>query len=237
MTRLVLWDIDHTLIQTGGVGREISGESFEIVTGLRMKQQAAVQGVTEPVIFRETARLHGLETGRGEFEAFAQALTARHVARAAELAERGHALPGAAAALSALAEQPDVVQTTVTGNVRGAAQVKLAAFGLDTHIDFTVGAYGEDDEVRGELVRIAAARAGAKHGVPFAGGDLVLFGDTPADVEAGVRNGAFVVAVASGKSSAAELERAGADVVLEDLTDTARIVALVTGGRHGTLAR
>ncbi|WP_414169923.1 hypothetical protein ACMATS_32595 [Streptoverticillium reticulum] len=74
LRRVVLWDIDHTLIDTRGVGRKLSGIAFEQVTGLRMEQQARIDGITEPVIFRETAKLHGLETGRRDFERFAQAL-------------------------------------------------------------------------------------------------------------------------------------------------------------------
>jgi phosphoglycolate phosphatase len=223
MKRLVLWDIDHTLVDTRGVGRELSAEAFLDATGVVMLQQAAVDGVTEPVIFRETARMHQLETGRAEFEAFARALTARHVARSSELAERGCALPGAAEALSALARRAGVVQTTVTGNVRGAAQVKLAAFGLDRHLDLAVGAYGEDDEERAGLVRIAVDRAAVKYGaMPLS--DAVLIGDTPADAEAGTSCGVFTIAVASGRTPAADLRVAGADVVLDDLTDTGAVV-------------
>ncbi|GAA1330975.1 hypothetical protein GCM10009647_070720 [Streptomyces sanglieri] len=65
--KLVLWDIDHTLIATRGVGRELFGECFEHVTGVRMEQQAAVDGMTEPIIFRETARLHGITSDRAMF--------------------------------------------------------------------------------------------------------------------------------------------------------------------------
>ncbi|MEU4506921.1 hypothetical protein [Streptomyces sp. NPDC024089] len=67
--KLVLWDIDHTLIATHGVGRELFGKCFEHVTGVRMEQQAAVDGMTEPMFFRGTACLHGITSDRAMFEA------------------------------------------------------------------------------------------------------------------------------------------------------------------------
>lgn len=221
MTRLVLWDIDHTLIDTRGVGRELSGTAFLRTTGLRMRQQAKIDGITEPVIFRETAKLHGLATDRADFESFAQALAEEHLAHLADLRERGHALPGAAAALTALANTPEVVQTIVTGNVRSVAEIKLQVFGLDHHIQWDLGAYGEDADVRAELVRLSLERAGVG---PT---DAVLVGDTPADVEGALENDVRVIAVASGRSDADALREAGAHSVLPDLNDTDRFVALV----------
>jgi len=221
MPRLVLWDIDHTLIESRGVGRELSAAAFEQVTGQRMRDQATIDGITEAVIFRETAKLHGLTTSRADFERFAQALTEQHVQRARELRERGAALPGAAVALDALATA-GVRQTVVTGNVRKVAEIKLNVFGLDTRIDWSAGAYGEDADLRPALVDLALTRSSN------VAAKTVLIGDTPADVEGGRQNGVRVIAVATGRSSAAELREAGADVVLDDLTDAALLLRLVT---------
>lgn len=222
LRRVVLWDIDHTLIDTRGVGRKLSGIAFERATGLRMEQQAQIDGITEPVIFRETAKLHGLQTGRRDFERFAQALAEAHVQHAAELRERGHALPGAAAALDAMAAVPEVAQTVVTGNVRPVAETKLGVFGLDRHIRWEMGAYGEDADERAELVSIALQRSGA------APTDAVLVDDTPAGVAAGIANRVKVIAVATGRSSATELAQAGAHVAVADLTDIAAIVSALS---------
>ncbi|MCZ1012285.1 HAD family hydrolase [Streptomyces lydicus] len=220
MARLVLWDIDHTLISTRGVGRALSAAAFEEVTGQPMREQVQINGITEPVIFRETAKLHGLTTDRKDFERFAKALAEQHLHRAAELREHGHALPGAAAALDALAAA-GVRQTVVTGNVKGAAKVKLGVFGLDTHIDWDSGAYGEDADLRSGLVELALRRSGSEPR------NAALIGDTPADVEGGRATGVRVVAVATGRSSAEELLSAGADVVLQDLTDIDLLARLV----------
>ncbi|MFE9319218.1 HAD family hydrolase [Streptomyces albidoflavus] len=210
---LVLWDIDHTLIDTRGVGRELSARAFRETTGLEMQDQAAIDGITEAVIFRETAQLHGLNPSRPDFERFATALEEQHIEHAAHLRERGHALPGAAALLDALADI-GVRQTAVTGNVRAVARIKLEVFGLDRHIEWDHGAYGEDADLRPDLVAMALRRAGA------AAHETVLIGDTPADVEGGLAHGVHVIAVATGRSTAAELRAVGAHVVFTDLTDT-----------------
>jgi phosphoglycolate phosphatase len=225
--RIILWDIDHTLIDTRGVGRELSAQAFEKVTGVPMQRQAKIDGITESVIFRETAKLHGLTTNRRDFERFAEALTEAHIARAAELRERGHALPGAAAALDALAALPGIVQTTLTGNVRRVAEIKLEVFGLDQHIVWEIGAFGEDDDLRTELVLIALKRETSAFGEPVTPTDAVLIGDTPADVQAGLEADVPVIAVASGRSSADDLREAGAIRVLPSLVDTASLVALL----------
>ncbi|MCO8308247.1 MULTISPECIES: HAD family hydrolase [Streptomyces] len=222
MSLLVLWDIDHTLVDTRGVGRELWAEAFEEVTGQPMREQARIDGSTEPVILRETLELHGLEDSRDLFERFAQALGAAHVRRAAELRERGHALPGAPSVLSGLAVRDGIVQTVVTGNIRTAAEVKLAAFGLDPYMDLTLGAFGEDADERPGLVRIALGRA------QMPAESAVLVGDTPSDVRGGLAAGVRVVAVATGRTPPDELRAAGAAEVVNDLADTERMLKLLT---------
>ncbi|MFD5051066.1 HAD family hydrolase [Streptomyces tendae] len=220
MPELVLWDIDHTLMATRGLGRELWSQAFTEVTGTRMETQASVTGSTERVILRETARLHGIPYSDELFAAFADALGFVHMRRAAELREHGHALPGAARVLASLAER-GVRQSVVTGNVRAAAEVKLSVFGLDTHLLLDEGAYGEDGEGRPELLRKALTRADVS---PAA---AVFLGDTPADVTGGREAGIRVVAVATGKTPAGELREAGAATVLDDLTDTLRALTTI----------
>ncbi|GGU62348.1 HAD family hydrolase [Streptomyces daghestanicus] len=217
MPELVLWDIDHTLMATRGLGRELWAAAFEQVTGVGLREQASVTGSTERVILRETARLHGVTYDDELFARFTDALGAEHIRRTAELRERGHALPGAAAALAAL-EERGVRQSVVTGNVRTAAEVKLATFGLDAYLRLDDGACGEDGEGRPELLRLALHRAGVQ------AAEAVFLGDTPADVAGGHEAGVRVVAVATGKTPAAELEAAGAELVLDGLADTAQVL-------------
>ncbi|MDH6628753.1 phosphoglycolate phosphatase [Streptomyces sp. LBL] len=223
MPELVLWDVDHTLMATRGLGGELWADAFQQVTGMVLREQASVTGSTERVILRETARLHGVSYSDELFTRFADTLGAAHVRRAAELRERGHALPGVAAVLATLADR-GVRQSVVTGNVRQAAEVKLAVFGLDTYLRLDDGAYAEDGEARPELLLAALDHAG----VPPE--KAVFLGDTSADVAGGREAGVPVVAVATGRTSADELRAAGAEMVLDDLADTERVAAVLGVG-------
>jgi phosphoglycolate phosphatase len=229
--KLVLWDIDLTLIQAGPIGRELYAAAFQQATGHPMRRRADMAGRLDPDIFRDTIAAHDLDPASHSFPRFAEALAVAYASRSRELREQGRALPGAEAALAALAGLPGVVQTVLTGNVRAVAMVKLAAFGLDHYVDFEIGAYATDGPVRAHLVGVAQQRASAKHGVSFDAGRTVLVGDTLHDVAAGRQGGALVVAVASGRTTRAELLGAGADVVLTDLTDTAALLEAVAAGR------
>jgi phosphoglycolate phosphatase len=140
---------------------------------------------------------------------------------------KGIALPGAAAALAALAANGPVRQSVLTGNVKAMAEVKLAPFGLTAHLDLDIGAYGNESGVRSDLVALARDRAFAAYGHDYGGQATVLVGDTPLDVEAALTTGARAVGVATGRSSEAELAAAGAHAVLPDLADTAEVVAAV----------
>jgi phosphoglycolate phosphatase-like HAD superfamily hydrolase len=227
--RLVLWDIDLTLIQVGPIGRELYAAAFHRATGQPMRWRAETVGRLDPDIFRDTIEAHSLDPAAHPFPRFAEALAEAYSSRSGELRERGHVLPGAAAALAALAGVPGSVQTVLTGNVPAVAIIKLATFDLDRYVDFEIGAYGPDGDVRADLVGVAQRRAGARHGVTFDAGSTVLVGDTPLDVAAGRDGGAFVLAVASGRATEADLRKAGADVVLPDLTDTVAVLqALAT---------
>ena len=122
-------------------------------------------------------------------------LAAADGAAAAEV----RALPGAAAAIAALAAA-GARQSVLTGNIRPLAELKLAAAGLGEHLDLDVGAYGDAHEVRAELVTVARRAARAAYGADFGGRSTVLVGDTPLDVEAALASGARVVGVATGAS-------------------------------------
>ncbi len=229
-TTLVLWDIDHTLIDTGGVGSEIYATAFQEVTGRPLEEQADVSGRTEPVIFRETAQLHGIDAPADLFSAFAEHQARLYVERSGEMRHRGCILPGVPEALRAVAERPDIIQSVLTGNTRPSAEAKLLAFGLDGYLDMDSGAYGTDDDTRVNLVGVGQERATQAHGVPFDAARTVLIGDTPNDVQAAHDGGARIIAVATGRDSADDLRAAGASTVFRDLTDTAALVEAIRGG-------
>jgi len=174
---------------------------------------------------------HGIEPTADHVARMPEVLETATNSKAAVLRERGHELPGAREALAALQETPGVIQSVLSGNIRPNAFTKLSVFGLNPYIDFEVGGYGSDDEVRENLVGVARERTSAKYSVNFDKNTTVLIGDTPRDVSAGRNGGAHVVAVASGSDSMEVLCSEGADVVLPDLRDTQAVVAAVTGFR------
>lgn len=229
---LVLWDIDHTLIETRGVGGEIYAHAFQAVTGHPLDEMPTLSGRTEPVIFREALKTHGIDGDENLYNRFADEQARGYAAREDEMRRRGRALPGAAEALRALAERPDVIQSILTGNTRPAAEIKLRTFGLDRYLDLDVGAYGTDDDDRPNLVNIARQRAQAAHDVRYDAGSTVLIGDTINDVAAAHDGGARIIAVATGSDSTEDLANAGAETVLEDLTRTDDFLAAIYQGQH-----
>ncbi|HVQ97096.1 MAG TPA: haloacid dehalogenase-like hydrolase [Mycobacteriales bacterium] len=227
--KLVLWDIDHTLINAGGVGAEMFTQALEQVMGRPSRMLANMAGRTDTVILADTLELHGLTPSAELFDRFAAALAANYTPHQRDrLRTHGHVLPGAAEALAALAARPDVVQSTLTGNVKPVAIIKLATFGLDQWIDFDAGAYGSEASARADLVPLARGRAAARYGTSFAGTATILIGDTPADIEAALANGAAIIAVATGGSSPADLKAAGAEIVLPDLERTTELLAAIS---------
>ena len=234
VSRLVLWDVDHTLIETGGVGREVYRAAFEAVTGQPLGRMADATGATERALFRKTLQINGMDDRLAAelFGRFAARQAAEYVARADELRRRGRALPGVPFILATLHHDVSTVQTVVTGNTRECARVKLATFGLADLLDLTVGAYGTDSDDRAELVALARERAAAVYGVEFPVTATTLVGDTRADMAAGVRTGVWTVGVATGRTPVEQLAAAGANVTLEDLSDRERALRALTGCEH-----
>ncbi len=233
MRRLVLWDIDGTLVQAGEVGRDIFTEAFQAVLGRAPDQVTAralvMAGRTDPEIALEFLADHQVLEGEEHLPAFSAALITALAAKAAVIRERGRALPGAREALEALGRTDGVVQSLLTGNLQPNALLKLASFELDGYLDFEVGGFGSDHHHRPSLVDVARAKAERKYGRGFPGTATVLVGDTPLDVAAGRAGGARVVAVATGPFRADELRQTDADAVLEDLGDTGATVAAILG--------
>jgi phosphoglycolate phosphatase len=231
---LVLWDVDHTLMETRGVGVELFRSAFSKATGRELVHPAEVTGRTEPAIFRETAELHRIPYSAALFDRYAELLAAGYETHAAELASRGRALPGAHDAIAALGRAGGIVQSVLTGNLRPVAETKLEVFGLDAGLDLDVGAYGSDHDERACLVPVARRRAAGKYHVRFDGQATVLIGDSPSDVQAGLDSSARVIAVATGRNTAAELRQAGASMILPGLQDASAVVEAVLRGTHHT---
>lgn len=159
---------------------------------------------------------------------YSEALLAE-AAAAGRLAAGGHACPGTADVLARLADDPRVVSTLLTGNIEPNALVKVAAFGLESWLDLTVGAYGSDATDRNLLVPIALRRLSARRGVDIAAADAWVIGDTPRDLACARAAGARCLLVATGRYGLDDLAALEPDAVLEDLQDGPAVVALLTG--------
>ncbi|MFE3202033.1 HAD family hydrolase [Embleya sp. NPDC055664] len=231
--RLVLWDIDHTLIDGGKVSRRAYAAAFRQVAGRALEQPWQFDGRTEMAAASEVLRLHGLSPEDGLLAAFLDLIVAELRQREAELAAEGRVLAGALEALTALGTMPDVRQSVLTGNLYALAVLKMNVFGLADHVDFRVGAYGEDAYERIDLPARAFARTEEHLGRRHVGADTVIVGDTLRDVATARAAGARSVAVATGLTSAAALTAAGADVVLTDLADTEEVLSALLGGGSG----
>jgi phosphoglycolate phosphatase-like HAD superfamily hydrolase len=231
--RLVLWDVDGTLVQAGAVGRDIFTEAFQAVVGRDPDAVTAralvMAGRTDPEIALEFLAAHQIADGEGRLPAFSEALVTALAAKATLIRERGRALPGAEEVLAALGREPGVVQSLLTGNVQPNALLKVASFGLDRFLDLEVGGFGSDHWHRPSLVKVARGKAEQRYGTTFAGTATVLVGDTPLDVAAGRSGDARAVAVATGPYGVDELQATGADAVLADLRDTGAALAAILG--------
>lgn len=214
---LVLWDIDNTLISARGFGGLMYREAFRTAFGRELSGPVDLGGRTEVDIIEETLRLHGIEHTDEAARLLSDALADSFETRRAELPGHGEVLPGALEALQHFAGDPRVHQGVLTANLRSVALIKLEEFGLAHLVDWDVSAFGDEHADRAELVTFARERA--QHIRPFTHDEVVLIGDTPHDVHAATKAGVRLVAVATGRSSRQDLHRAGAQIVIDDLSD------------------
>ncbi len=228
-TRLLMWDIDQTLCHTHPLGGESFLAALRALTGSEQSHSLDLAGRTDRYTCARALQAQGIADPEPYFEPFFELLATEFLARRHRLVETTGALPGAALVLAALAGQPHVTQTVVTGNIRRVAWEKLAAFDLARHLDFEVGGYGSDNEERAPLVRVARERAEAKHGRRF--DEVLVIGDTRHDIEGALANGVTAIGVATGRTSAAQLHAAGAHAVLDSLSDVDTVVKLLAGAR------
>ena len=230
---LVLWDVDGTLIKAGPAGRLAFADAVADVFGVEMPHHRLprMSGKTDPQIALEVLVELGIEATADHVDALAAALVRALAARVQQIRVEGEILPGVRAAIDALA-LAGAVQTLVTGNVAPNAKVKLAAVGLledalPSSLRLEIGAYGSDHCDRDMLVPIALRRC------RDAGIDVLLdatwvVGDTPRDLACARAAGVRCLLVATGTYGMDALEAAGADALVPDLTDTARVRDLLT---------
>ena len=234
MPTLLLFDIDGTLITTGGAGYRAIKRAVEVTLGVeRALEGIPVAGRTDSVILRDAVRAID---GRELTDDLRDRVRDNYmgILRAEIEAVRGGpgVLPGVRALLERLSGDAEFHVALLTGNFSQTAEIKLGYFDLWEH--FAWGAFGEDAVERNDLLPVAIARYRAHTGLDIASSDVVIIGDTPNDVEVARVGGARSVCVTTGQFDREALLAAGADVVFHDLSDVDEVMA-VLGGRGKTI--
>jgi phosphoglycolate phosphatase len=225
MKKLILWDIDGTLIVSHGAGVRAMEKALAQRFGVTMDLSAIDwAGRTDSWITGEVFRHVGLpdtpQNSHDYLEAYLELLPQ-------ELASgpQGQVLPGIFELLETLHHRTDLAQGLLTGNLRRGAEFKLTHYKVWHYFEF--GAFADDSPLRNDLGPHALRRAKEKHAVEFTPDRTVIIGDTPHDIECGKVIGAHTIAVATGKFSVQELSAHQPTAVFEDFADTAAFLKVI----------
>jgi phosphoglycolate phosphatase len=226
--RLVLFDIDGTLLNSEGLGRASMQRALAEVFGSAGDPSYRYDGKTDKQIVRDVMRLEGHSDeqidSRMETLILLYLEGLRTGARSGKFNVRPH--DGVVELLDALEARKDVVLGLLTGNVEPGARVKLTAAGIDPD-RFRINAFGSDHEDRPQLPAIAQRRASETLGLEIVGERLVVIGDTPADIECGRSLGARSIGVASGHYTVEQLEAHNPYAVVPSLADTQQVLETI----------
>lgn len=224
--RLVLFDIDGTILRSDGAGRRAMVAALREVYGAPGPEDHRYDGKTDPQIVREVMRIEGHHDAHIDERMDAlMTLYLAHLDRELEHIDM-FVYPGVRELLDALEARDDTILGLLTGNLREGAYAKLRAAGIDP-VRFRIGAFGSDHEHRPELPALARRRAQAELGIDLEGHHLVVIGDTPADIECGRSLGVRAIGVATGSYTVEELRRYQPHAVFETLEDTNRVVSAI----------
>ncbi len=213
MSRLLLFDIDCTLIDTGGAGMAALKQTASELFGAE-GPELDLAGSTDWGIVRGMLEHFDSDMQLEDFYSLYLEKLSPNLA-----AFEGKVLPGVTDLLDEV-KKSDAFLGLLTGNIAHGAQAKISHYGLDGYFSIQVGAYGDDHYDRNQLGPVALDRASSMHEVDFKANQSVVIGDTPKDIACGQAMGATTLAVATGRFSVAELEAYGADLVVEDLCDS-----------------
>ncbi|MFH1177794.1 MAG: HAD family hydrolase [Acidobacteriota bacterium] len=228
--RLILFDVDGTLISTAGrAGKALTSALLATYGTAGPFERYRYSGKTDPQIVFELLQMAGLQ--RTEIAPKLVTALERYVVNLETALQPGtvQVLPGARELLADLAARPEIRIGLLTGNIAPGAEIKLKAAGLLGW--FEIGAYGSDSENRDALVPVARERALARWGDDFAGTRTVVVGDAPADIRCARAGGARAVAVASGWTPREHLAALAPDAILDDLLLPRSLAALLDGGK------
>lgn len=215
--KLILFDIDGTLLSAGGAGTRSLDLAFRDLFSIdKAFKGIGMAGKTDVQIIKEGLATHNLKAKNGTIPEVIDSYL-RHL-RSEMNNDRKHVKPGIRTALERLKQAQGYPLGLLTGNLEEGARLKLGMFDLNQY--FPSGAFGSDDEDRNRLLPIAVKRFKEISGLEISFRDCIIVGDTPRDVFCAKPYGAFCLGVATGPYPADELVKAGADIVFENLTDT-----------------
>ena len=226
MTSLILFDIDGTLVLTGGAGGRAMSLAFQEIFGVRDALSGiSMAGRTDAWILADALTAHNIASDPKALVRFREAYLRHLTIELDKPGARKGLMPGVRELLDVLRRRDDVYVALLTGNYEEGARIKLEYFDLWRY--FPCGAFGDDAPQRDGLVSKALERIAASGGPSFSAADAVVIGDTPLDVACAAFCGARSIAVATGSHSVEELRAAGADVVMQDLSNTHEVVAAI----------
>lgn len=221
--KLVLFDIDGTLLTSGGAGERALRRGFRDRFGIDDDlTRVEIAGRTDSSIARRMLAAHSLEVTPENLAKFFDGYL--HFLAEELPASTGSLLPGILALLEALKPCPDIVLGLLTGNLARGAQLKLTHYGVWDFFEF--GAYADDHHDRDQLGHFARARAREKHGIEFPPERIFVLGDTPHDITCARAFGAKAVAIATGRFSRAELGALAPDFLFDDLADVPAVLRI-----------
>jgi phosphoglycolate phosphatase len=219
--RLLLFDIDGTLIHSGGAGVHALILAFKERFGIDDDfHDIEIAGMTDSGIVLSILNKHKIPATNENVSAFLDSYV--HFLSLELPRRKGKLLPGVLELLERLKSRPHVVLALLTGNVSRGARLKLEHYGVWHFFEF--GAFADDHRDRNELGRFARARAQEKHGREFGASEIDVIGDTPRDIACGKALGARTIAVATGRSSRDELAKHQPDFLIDDLSKVETIM-------------
>lgn len=222
--KLVLFDIDGTILLTKGVGRKIVSDALSSVCHKPIETDGVVfSGRTDPQIMRDILALNHISVDNQENVLSLALIEYADLVEKRLKPEHVFALPGIEVMIPHLAEIEAVQLALLTGNLETTAYAKLRAIDLDSFFPF--GAFGSDHEERNELPRIAQRRAASYAGHMYGGKDVIVIGDTQRDIECSRTIGAYSVAVCTGRISRSDLAKEKPDLLLDDLSEVEYVVS------------
>ena len=223
--KLILFDIDGTLMRTAGIGRESMEKAFKKTFGVRNGfDKIQMMGRTDPSILKEAMTNNSISWSDKFADRFKESYCDYFI-EGIQIPQHGKKLcPGIRELLETLNKNSEFIVGLLTGNWKETAEIKLEYFGID-HF-FQIGAFADDSEIRDELLPFALQRVKDKTGLEIPSSQAWIVGDTPLDIKCAEPHGARTLAVATGFHSKEDLEKENPDFVFQDLEDTNEVLKI-----------